>query len=231
MRRISIIVLLAVSLAAWHTSPAADDIDLATSATPAEQLRLLPGFKAELLYSVPTAEQGSWVSLTHDDKGRLIASDQSGGLYRITPPAIGSKESDKAKVERLKVEMGMAHGLCYAFDSLYCVVNGEVRRNNPQQPGVLLKTGLYRLRDTDGDDQFDDVKLLREFQGRGEHGPHGIVLSPDGKSLYLAAGNHTDLPVMEKSVVPRNWQEDHLLPQMPDARGHAADRRAPGGWI
>jgi hypothetical protein len=227
MRRLSTFLLSAVSLLAWHRLPAAE-VDIATSATPVEQLKLLPGFQAELLYSVPTGQQGSWVSLTADDKGRLIASDQNGALYRITPPAIGS--GGAAKVERLDVEMGMAHGLCYAFDSLYSVVNGEVRRR-VGRPGVALKTGLYRLRDTNGDDQFDEVKLLREMQGRGEHGPHGIVLAPDGKSLYLAAGNHTDLPTMEESRVPRNWQEDQLLPRMVDARGHAADRRAPGGWI
>ena len=37
-----------------------------------------PGFEMELVYSVP--RPGSWVCLTVDDKGRLIASDQSGGL-------------------------------------------------------------------------------------------------------------------------------------------------------
>ena len=40
-------------------------------ATPVENLTLLPGFKAELLYSVPR-DQGSWVSMTFDPKGRII---------------------------------------------------------------------------------------------------------------------------------------------------------------
>ena len=157
MRRLTNVALLVVFLLTGRSSPAAE-ADLANSATPADQLKLLPGFKAELLYSVPTAEQGSWVSLTSDDKGRLIASDQSGALYRITPPPFGSDE--RAKVERLKVAMGMAHGLCYAFDSLYCVVNGEVRRNSPLQPDIQLKTGLYRLRDTNGDDTLDEVTYM-----------------------------------------------------------------------
>lgn len=186
-------------------------------ATPADQLHLLPGFKAELLYSVPRDEQGSWVSLTTDDHGRLIASDQSGPLYRITPPRLGGSAAD-TKVERLSVEIGSAQGLLYAFGSLYVNVNGR-------------DSGLYRVRDTNGDDQFDEVTLLRRWAGGGEHGPHALRLSPDGKSIYVACGNHTDPPEFDKSLVPRNWQEDHLLPRMWDAGGHAVGRMAPGGWI
>jgi len=190
------------------------------TATPVDQIKLLKDFKVELLYSVPTDEQGSWVSMTIDPKGRLIASDQYGDLFRITPSKIGSKTND-TRVEQMSVDMGMAHGLLYAFDSLYAVVNGGKKR----------PSGLYRLKDTNGDDQFDEVKFLREIKGGGEHGPHAIILSPDKKSLYIAAGNHTDLPAPEKSVVPRNWSEDLLLPRLWDARGHAAGKLAPGGWI
>ena len=51
-------------------------------------MKVLKGFKVELLYSVPAATNGSWVSMCTDPKGRLIASDQYGPLYRITPPPI-----------------------------------------------------------------------------------------------------------------------------------------------
>ena len=183
--------------------------------TPADQIRLLDGFQAELLYSVPKA-QGSWVSLCVDGKGRLITSDQYGKLYRITVPEIGSGES--AAVEEIPVNLGMAQGLLWAFDSLYVMVNGQ-------------GSGLYRLRDTNGDDQLDDVKLLRAINGGGEHGPHAVVLSPDGKSLYICGGNHTDIPDPETSRLPRTWDEDQLLPRMWDAGGHAVGKMAPGGWV
>jgi hypothetical protein len=48
-----------------------------------EQIRLPDGFKIELLYSVPRDDQGSWVAMCQDDKGRLIVSDQHGGIYRF----------------------------------------------------------------------------------------------------------------------------------------------------
>ena len=116
---------------------------LAQKSIPVDLIKVPDGFKVELLHSVES-DQGSWVSLTHDNRGRLITSDQYGGLFRITPPAIGS--NDKPKIEKLNVEMGHAQGLLYAFDSLYAVVNGKPFGKGP---------GLYRLKDTNNDDQFD----------------------------------------------------------------------------
>src|SRR5688572_2617540 len=82
------------------------------------EVKALPGFKAEVMYRVPR-EQGSWVCMTCDPKGRLVASDQSGGLYRITLPTAGRA----VRVERLATDLGSAQGLVFAFDSLYVVVN------------------------------------------------------------------------------------------------------------
>jgi putative heme-binding domain-containing protein len=215
------------------------------TATPASELQLAPGFKAELLYTVPKADQGSWVALTVDHKGRLIAGDQYGGLYRLTLPALGA--SDGTRVEKLDITLPSvtrpgtearptpkraeatsgatspsvgAHGLLYAFDSLYVMVDE-----------VPSKQGLWRLRDTNGDDQFDDIKFLREMRGSGEHGPHSLALSPDGKSIYFANGNFTDLPRGQEKARMVAYGEDHLLPRMWDARGHARNKFAPGGYI
>ena len=185
---------------------------------PKKKLTLLPGFQAELLYTVPKGSQGSWVSITFDNKGRLIASDQGKkGLYRVIPAPIGG--GGETKVEKLNVNITSAQGLLYAFDSLYLSINGG--------PG----SGLYRAKDVDGDDQFDKVEKLRPLRGGGEHGPHTIRLSPDGKSLYIICGNSTNLPKFDSSTIPTNWKEDLLLPRQWDARGHARGRLAPGGWI
>jgi putative heme-binding domain-containing protein len=215
-------------------------------ATPASALQVAPGFKVELLYTVPKEEQGSWVAITTDPKGRLIASDQYGGLYRLTLPPIGT--STGTKIEKLDIDFTKvvkdapppepkgdakkkgndlanvtvgAHGLLYAFDSLYVMVN----EGRP-------RSGVWRVRDTNGDDTFDKFEFIRPIKvGSGEHGTHALVLSPDGKSIYFANGNHTDLPGnMEKSR-PVAWGEDHLLPRMWDARGHARNKFAPGGYI
>ena len=193
-----------------------------------DALNLPKDFKAELLYTVPKADQGSWVTITVDQKGRLIACDQYGKLYRITVPAIGAADAaESTKVEELVVPngpgnkpIGGAHGLLYAFDSLYVMIN--------EQDGK----GLWRLRDTDGDDKFDKAEYLRKIDGGGEHGPHAIVLSPDKKSLYFSNGNHTKLPEnMEISRAAKAWSEDHVLPRLWDGNGHAKGILAPGGYI
>ena len=64
-------------------------------ATPISRIKAAPGFKVELVYSVPGSNQGSWVNLGLDDKGRIIASDQFGGLYRFPLPAPGKKLDPK----------------------------------------------------------------------------------------------------------------------------------------
>ncbi len=200
----------------WGDVFAAASTSLA--AAPRDVFNVLPGFQVEKLFTVPKEELGSWVAITFDNKGRLIASDQGNlGLCRITPPAPGS--NDETKVERLDAKISAAQGLLYAFDSLYVSVNDGAR------------SGLYRLRDTNGDDQFDEVVKLRDLSGGGEHGPHALRLSPDGKSIYIVCGNHTNTTEFASARVPANWDEDLLLPRQWDARGHARGRMAPGGWI
>ncbi|AGA31012.1 c-type cytochrome [Singulisphaera acidiphila] len=189
------------------------------ASTTRDVFELLPGFQVERIFTVPRETLGSWVSITVDNKGRLIASDQGDkGLCRITPAPLGSDQP--TKVERLDVKITGAHGLLYAFDSLYLSVNGG--------PG----SGLYRARDTDGDDQFDEVVKLADLPGAGEHGPHGLRLSHDGKSILVVCGNHTKLPaIVHEGGVPHDWSEDHLLPRQWDANGHARGILAPGGYI
>ena len=199
-----------------------------------DKLKLPEGFVAELLYSPGENEQGSWVAMTFDDKGRMITSDQYGFLYRLELPSIGSDSTQKAKVEKLVVGnvadslvgMGYAQGLLYAFNSLYVMVN-----HNPNEK-FSQPTGLYRIQDLDGDDQFESITQIRELKGeQGEHGPHSMRLTPDGKGIYLIAGNHVDVPEMNHYRLPRVWQEDNLFPLIKDPRGHATERKAPGGWL
>ncbi|MBX3239734.1 MAG: c-type cytochrome [Chitinophagaceae bacterium] len=211
----------------------------ATGDPKVDKLKLPSGFKAERLFGPSENNDGSWVSMTFDDKGRLLASDQYGYIYRLTLPAIGDTTT-KTSVEKLlfpndplvandtsgkKISIGFAQGLLYAFNSLYVMVN------NLHNEDLQRKSGLYRLQDTDGDDQFDKITLLKSMKGDGEHGPHSVILSPDKQSLYLVAGNHTDIPPMDAYRLSSNWKEDNLMPLFTDPNGHAVDRKAPGGWI
>jgi putative heme-binding domain-containing protein len=191
-------------------------------ATPVDKIKALDGFKVELLYSVPAETQGSWVNLCTDPKGRLLVSDQFGGLYRVTPPPPGEtlQETD---IEVVPAAIRAVNGMVWLNHALYVGVNDYENK---------IPSGLYRITDTNGDDQLDGVELLREFKARGDHGVHAVVPAPDGKSLFLITGNTAQPTEMaENSQVPRIWGEDHLLPSFPDGRGHNRGVLAPGGII
>ncbi|WP_282179445.1 c-type cytochrome [Maribacter stanieri] len=227
---IVLILLFSISCESGKEKPVAEQLP-----PKLEKLKLQQGFKAEHLYSPSDNNQGSWVAMTFDNKDRLIVSDQYGALYRMEVPAINSGKSI-SKIEKLKIQtsekvadsiiqIGYAQGLLYAFNSLYVMVN---HRGSDE---FEKTSGLYRLQDTNNDDQYDSITLLKSLNGAGEHGPHSIVLSPDGKSLYVIAGNHTDLPEIDNYLLPNNWKNDNLLYEIKDPRGHANDRAAPGGWV
>jgi putative heme-binding domain-containing protein len=186
----------------------------AQDVTRAEEISTLPGFRVELIHAVDRKSEGSWVALTVDPQGRVLAADQYGGLFRVTPPPPG--RSGAAKVERLKADIAGAHGLLHAFDSLYVMVN--------EKPNTA---GLYRLRDTQGTGEFDEKKLLREIHGQGEHGVHSLTLAPDGRSIYIACGNDTANPGFQHTRAAAPLAEDLAVPRInrggsfSDARPHA----------
>ena len=189
---------------------------------PDTQITLPVGFDAELLYSVPT-EQGSWVAMAFDPKGRLVVSDQDDkGVFRVTLAKDGaplSVESLKGfpyvPIKWGKRTVGGALGFLYAFDSLY----------------MSSMKGFYRIRDTDGDDTYDEFTLIKDLEMGYEHSAHCIIKTEDGKGLYLVSGDHSRVPRGVPSLQPAVWQEDSLLPSMPDPQGHAVGIKAPCGWI
>ena len=177
-------------------------------------MNIANGFKVETVYSVPQATQGSWVSMTIDQQGRLIASDQGDrGFFRVTV-----KPDGPPSVEKLPVKLSSAQGLAWKSGSLYASVTGQ---------------GMFRVSDTNGDDQLDHAELLSSYSGRGEHGNHGLVDTEDSEELFAISGNQTPLPAAD-TIGRRRLQsvkEDLLLPRQWDPRGHAAGILAPGGWI
>jgi putative heme-binding domain-containing protein len=180
-------------------------------------LKVAPGFVAEQVLAAGPGE-GSWSAMAIDPGGRFIISPQgSEPMLRVTLPEDGGA----ARVEKLAVPVTSAMGLLFAFDSFY--VNGM----GPQG------FGLYRLRDTEGADAFDEVKLLRKFEGEvsKEHGSHGLALGPDQR-LYLAQGNHVEPPPNAASDSPfKNYAEDQLLPSASYGLSSGDRAQAPCGHI
>ncbi|WP_218933380.1 DUF7133 domain-containing protein [Rubripirellula lacrimiformis] len=178
-----------------------DDLPGGGQATPVDSISLPAGFHAQLLRSAKKGE-GSWISMTFDDRGRIILGRDKRGVVRL------SLSDDRGRVDRLEViENTLRHcrGILWAHDSLYvCATDAS---------------GLYRLRDTNGDDQFDSTQEIKAFdyQSRYGHGPNQIVLGPDDM-LYMVNGNDVAFPDGFAVDSPyRDPQDDHLLPESRDA--------------
>lgn len=205
----------AVSLGVHGMAPWGEVLKAGT-ATAAETIQTLPGFKVELIKS--SDNEGSWVAMAKDTKGRLIISPQDGkgNMLRMTLGASGQVEGS----EIIDVPVGGAMGLLCAFDSLYVSGSG---------PNGL---GLYRVRDTNGDDKYDKVDLLRAIESAGgEHGSHALVLGPD-KMIYYIHGNFVKVPGDLAPTSPhRNYAEDVLLKRGEDGNGFGVGVKPPGSFI
>lgn len=160
-----------------------------SGSTEAEQIEVQEGFQVERLYSAAEGE-GSWISLAEDPQGRWVIGHEEQGLVRIT-----LKDDNVAKAEKLAVTPKECRGLVFANDSLY--VMGNKSRS------------LYRLRDANGDDQFDEIKHLKTFAGGEGHGRNQITLGPDGK-VYVICGDSVEQPVDANYLPPLIPQPDDI---------------------
>jgi len=174
-------------------------------------LNVPPGFEVDLVYKVDKKKYGSWIAMAFDGKGRLTVSDQGkAGTFSIEIPKQG-EDFDESKIKKLNVKSSQ-WGMLYAFDHLYMMGNRSFSRAKVLPNGELGPT-----------------EFLCEMAGAGEHGPHSIIVSPDGKSLYVIAGNYTKPPKYQKTRIRDNWKDDYLLQNY--AYGHNGNGKAPGGWV
>ena len=177
---------------------------------------------------------GSVVNMTFDQLGRpVMAAERAGLRILVDENGDGVYDSQKYFCEELTGEEAKAaggkgekylqtvHGLCYLGPN-------DVLANANGPKG----SGLYRVRDLDGDDKADDVKMIMPSNGGiGEHGPHTVRFGADGY-LYVMYGNHAHPDVKLDPMSPsRDTQEDSFLPPYYDPRGHAVNIRVPGGTI
>ncbi|MEO1983217.1 MAG: hypothetical protein ABGZ23_07485 [Fuerstiella sp.] len=157
-----------------------------------------PGFEVKLLRKA-RPEEGSWISMAFDPQGRLTISKEDKGLLRLTLAA----EGKPASLETLNDTLLECRGLLYAHGGLYANANNS--------------KGLYRLRDSNGDDQLDEVQLLREFPGGVGHGRNDLAIGPDGL-IYSMHGDSVDLPQTNVADRTSPFRDGRL--KKPQKQGH-----------
>jgi putative heme-binding domain-containing protein len=177
--------------------------------TPAE-VAILPGFKIDLVRSSSPGE-GSWVSLTFDDRGRIILGREGKGLLRYSPPPVD-------RIEVINDTLEECRGVLFAGRSLFANANNS--------------RALFRLQDSNDDDQFDEVTLLKQTEGGVGHGRNALALGPDGM-VYCIHGNNVRVNFADLSPRSplRNQAEDQLLPCEWDRFLFDADARVPAGHV
>ncbi|HEY2413610.1 MAG TPA: HEAT repeat domain-containing protein [Pirellulaceae bacterium] len=188
---------------------------------PAEQVSKSERFKIdpqfEVQYVLGEEQTGSIIAMTFNEFGHILASKEGGGLLLIYD-ANGDKIPERVRTycDKVKNIQGIL------------ALNGEVYVTGEGEDGL----GLYRLADKDRDGVLESVRTLVKFKSEVvEHGPHGIVLGPDGL-LYVMLGNHTSLVGTYESGSPhRDFYDTDLVPKYEDPGGHAAGIKAPGGVV
>jgi len=124
------------------------------------QLSDLPkDFRIEKIKSA-SEEEDSWVSLAIDENNRLYLGMEKKGILRLTPGGPTQKIKD---AEVINDSLEECRGLVFHEGALYANANDS--------------KALYRLRDTTGDDQFDEVTLIRQTEGSVGHGRNDLALA------------------------------------------------------
>jgi len=159
----------------------------------------LPGYEVELLRSAGK-EENSWVSMAFDPKGRITIGREDKGLLRFTL----SPDGQIVRTESIEDSLKECRGLLYAHGALYANANNS--------------RALYRLRDLDGDDQFEEKKVLYQSEGGVGHGRNDLALGPDGM-IYAIHGDSVHIPKdlpnrtspLRRNRLPYRPNEGHVL--------------------
>ncbi|GAB4149014.1 MAG: HEAT repeat domain-containing protein [Planctomycetaceae bacterium] len=181
-----------------------------------DNFSLAPGFELKRIADHKLI--GSIVAFTWGNRGRLIASRERGPILSVIDT---NNDGVYDKVVEYTQAVKNCQGLLTVGDDLYAVGHGP------------KGAGLYRLPDKNHDDRADSVEHIYSYRGgMAEHGPHSIVLGPDGW-LYNNLGNHAGVMAKPEPTTPvrDSYEGTTLTPKYEDARGHARGIKVPGGTI
>ncbi|QGJ71574.1 Cytochrome c domain-containing protein [Planctomycetales bacterium 10988] len=188
----------------------------ASGSSSAARFSVPSGFRVERV--VRPEKTGSLVAMSFNERGHLIVSQENGPLMMITD-SNGDYAPDEVSLYSDQVEN---------CQGILCL-NGQVFVTGEGPDGA----SFCRIRDDDADNKADRVDTLFKFKGgMSEHGPHAVLLGPEGL-IYIAMGNHTsaELEYEPSSPYHHYYEGDLIQPRHEDPGGHAHQVRIPGGAV
>lgn len=143
---------------------------------------LPPGFEIEKIRDAAEGED-SWVSLAIDPKGRLLIGKEQKGILRLT---LSEKREQVIEATTVDDTLEECRGLVWSGDRLFAHANNS--------------KALYTLRDTDGDDRFDEVKLIQSTVGGVGHGRNDLAFHEG--AVHLINGDDIAVPATSPRRAP-----------------------------
>lgn len=205
---------------------------------PNQVIQAINGFKVEVVAKADREKQGSWISVTEDDQGRIIlGANEQQPFTRLTLDASGRVVNN----ETIFTPVSESMGTLWFNDALY-VQGGRLPAtfketiDNPGFGRQSGQAGLHRMRDPRGDGSFTAIDTLRTWDGHegghSDHGIHDLKVSPDGKHFYIINGNGVVPPPDTSPNSPhRHYADDRIIPKLGDFTDRINGERPPAGYI
>jgi putative heme-binding domain-containing protein len=206
-------------------APAAQPPYLAPAGQTASRFTTLPGFVVERV--VPGDRTDSYIVITFDSLGRpVVSKEHEAPRVLIDADRDGVYEGERIITDRVRNCQGLwfdgrtLYGNCAPGDAAAAAPAGSEGAGGS-------RSGLFRIREADGDALATDVELLAEYRGGiQEHGPHAIRRGPDGAPVVMV-GNNSFVPDdrLAADAPLRDQREAQFLPALPDGRGFGPSAR------
>ena len=133
------------------------------------------GFEIRRVHDA-AADEGSWVSLSFDPRGRLVIGKEQRGLLRLTLDETGDRV---LAAETVEDSLGECRGLVWRNGTLYAHANRDQT--------------LARLPDVADRDRYEQAISVITTEGGPGHGRNALTVGPDG-AIHGIVGDDIDAP-------------------------------------